>query len=65
LTKEFPEADIAKGKMVLEPHAGFKRTKQNIEHVEKAKWVAPDPGVAKLNTDGAYISTQAGIGMIL
>jgi hypothetical protein len=65
LTKQFPEADIAKGKMVLEPQAGFKRRKQSTEHVEKAKWVAPDPGVAKLNTDGAYTSTQAGIGMIL
>jgi hypothetical protein len=65
LTKQFPEADIAKGKMVLEPQAGFKRRKQSTEHVEKAKWVAPDPGVAKLNIDGAYTSTQAGIGMIL
>jgi hypothetical protein len=66
--KQFPDADDRKGKTVVDPNLGFKRN----THVEdgrqktKKKWQAPDVGMAKLNTDGAFSSKgEAGSGMVL
>jgi ribonuclease HI len=67
LIKQFPDADITKGKMVLEQASGFKK-KQQVDVADqrkKPRWIAPAHGEAKLNTDGAYTQTQVGIGMIL
>jgi hypothetical protein len=51
LTKQFPAADIMKGKMVMKK--------------DKPKWSKPPPGAAKLNVDGSFLSNGAGVGMIL
>jgi ribonuclease HI len=67
LIKQFPEADIGKGKMVVNHQQGFKevatreRTKSG-----RPRWKPPDDLAAKLNVDGAFSSTrQAGAGIIL
>ncbi|KAK1616443.1 hypothetical protein QYE76_021960 [Lolium multiflorum] len=67
LIKQFPSADIIKGKMVVNPEQGFQKTEAQTDGRQKVrkKWVAPPLGEAKLNTDGAYSSQAAGTGMAL
>jgi hypothetical protein len=66
LIKHFPDADIAKGKMVIDPEQGFrlaaseKKAKRETSH-----WTRPPPGFVKLNVDGSFTKTGAGAGMIL
>jgi hypothetical protein len=67
LIKQHPEADITKGKMVVDAHQGFQRKAVQVVRSQsvKLKWILPDHGEAKLNTDGAFDKEGAGIGMIL
>jgi hypothetical protein len=68
LIKQHPVGDITKGKMVVDPYAGFKaRTNQpEGRRKERKHWRVPDVGYMKLNTDGAFVSSiEAGMGMVL
>jgi ribonuclease HI len=66
--KQYPHADMEKGKMVVDHLAGFHR-KQSTEEERRCsrkKWCAPPQGQAKLNVNGAFSpSGGAGIGMLL
>jgi hypothetical protein len=68
LIKQYPGGDIAKGKMIIDQgcHIGVKSQHQDGRKKEQKRWTAPEPGHAKLNTDGAFLnSSEAGIGMVL
>jgi hypothetical protein len=56
LIKQHPEADITKGKMVVDAHQGFQRKAVQAVRSQtvKLRWTLPDHGEAKLNTDGAF-----------
>jgi hypothetical protein len=64
LIKQAPDADIVKGKMVIDQQRGFKRNSrtENRRQLEKQKWLLH----VKLNVDGAYSADgRAGIGMVM
>jgi hypothetical protein len=65
--KQYPEADVVKGKMVIDMNLGFKRNHTGAVVAQKVqqKWKPPDRGLAKLNVDGAFTVDGAGIGMVL
>jgi hypothetical protein len=68
LLKQFPEADVTKGKMVLDENRGFKRGKQKEPRatMEKQKWKPPQDNEAKMNVDGTFSEDgRAGVGMVL
>jgi hypothetical protein len=66
LIKQFPSADIAKGKMVLDPKQGFCMAKGGKEEKhDTCRWTRPPPGMVKLNVDGSFTQNGVGIGMIL
>jgi ribonuclease HI len=67
LIKQFPEADIIKGKMVVDELQGLRRggSAHGAVTKPKQKWVPPGQGEAKLNVDGAFTTNDAGTGMIL
>jgi ribonuclease HI len=67
MIKEFPNADVAKGKMVIEEYKGFKHLRKHQDCAQQVKqyWKPPSQGEAKLNVDGAFTSTGAGAGMVL
>jgi hypothetical protein len=66
LIKQFPSADIAKGKMVLDPEQGFRTAEgEKMEKQQTRQWTRPPPGTVKLNVDGSFTQTGMGIGMIL
>jgi hypothetical protein len=66
LIKQFPSANIAKGKMVLDPEQGFRTVAgEKMKKQETCQWTRPPPGTVKLNVDGSFTQTGAGIGMIL
>jgi hypothetical protein len=67
MIKQFPDARIVKGKMVVDTDQGFKRpaTVSDGRQKERKRWTRPDQGEAKLTGDGAFISTNAGTGMVL
>jgi hypothetical protein len=66
LTKQFPAADIMKGKMVIDQDGGFSRApREEVMKKDKSKWSKPPPEAAKLNVDGSFFSNGAGVGMIL
>jgi hypothetical protein len=66
--KQFPEAAIEKGKMIIDPEEGFCRipTMNDGRQKTKQKWCPPVEGQAKLNVDGAFSSNGgAGTGVVL
>jgi ribonuclease HI len=66
--KQFPEADMAKGKMVVDPKQGFRRDKDVTRKQWKVrqKWKPPDVNTVKLNVDGAYSQDgRAGCGVVV
>jgi hypothetical protein len=67
MIKQFPEADIEKGKMVINEQQGFKKPKKWKEDrkVPRQNWKPPTEGEAKLNVDGAFTANAAGVGMVL
>jgi ribonuclease HI len=66
LIKQFPAADIEKGKMVIDLDRGFNRApREEVVKKDKPRWSKPPPGAAKLNVDGSFASTGAGVGMAL
>jgi ribonuclease HI len=67
MIKQFPDADITKGKMVVDTSQGFKRVPTDADgrQKERKRWLPPDQGAAKLNVDGAFASDGAGAGMVL
>jgi ribonuclease HI len=67
LIKQAPDADVTKGKMVVRPELGFKRADHEGDGRQKVrkKWMRPEPGGTKLNTDGAFTSDGAATGMVL
>jgi ribonuclease HI len=67
LIKQFPAADFVKGNMVLSPESGFNKQGTHADGRQKVrkKWELPGPGEVKLNIDGAFSSTGAGIGLLL
>jgi hypothetical protein len=66
MIKQYPNADVAKGKMVIDSTKGFKRMKETANmQGSKPTWLPPKPGEAKLNVDGAFTQDGAGTGMVL
>ena len=68
LIKQFPAADVVKGKMVVNHEMGLgpKISKQDGRQKVKKKWCPPMPGEVKLNVDGAFVEGGgAGAGMVL
>jgi ribonuclease HI len=68
IVKQFPDSDIAKGKMVINQGQGFRRATNRSEtrKLERPHWAPPTEGTAKLNVDGAFtMDGRAGIGMVL
>jgi ribonuclease HI len=66
LTKQFPAADIMKGKMVINLDRGFSHApREEGPKKDKPRWSKPPPGAAKLNVDGSFASNGEGVGMIL
>jgi hypothetical protein len=66
--KQFPNADIIKGKMVIDQEKGFTQTRKSIVELERPRhaWKPPDANMAKLNVDGAFSPDgRAGRGMLL
>jgi RNA polymerase subunit RPABC4/transcription elongation factor Spt4 len=66
--KQFPEVAIEKGKMIIDPEAGFRRipTIQDGQQKTKQRWCPSVEGQAKLNVDGAFASSgRAGAGVVL
>jgi ribonuclease HI len=67
LIKQFPDADISKGKMVVDHHRGFKKNNKPVEDTTKVKmkWIPPGDNEVKLNVDGAFSrEDRAGIGIL-
>jgi hypothetical protein len=67
LIKQFPAADFVKGNMVISPESGFNKQGTHADGRQKVrkKWELPGPGEVKLNIDGTFSSTGAGIGLLL
>jgi ribonuclease HI len=68
MLKQFPHADVAKGKMVIDPNQGFKRAERRHDVSKQPchAWRPPDGDMAKLNVNGAFSPDgRAGCGMIL
>jgi hypothetical protein len=68
LIKQVPDADIAKGKMVIDQGQGFKKPCRMEDGKKKVrmKWSPPAQDEAKLNVDGAFSGQgQEGAGIIL
>jgi ribonuclease HI len=67
LIKQYPSADIAKGKMCIDQAAGFsvRRGQEGRCSKERQRWKPPKPGWVKLNVDGAFAKGVARTGMVL
>jgi hypothetical protein len=66
--KQAPTADPIKGKAVISHSQGFRSMNRLAEGRQKnvIKWSPPAVGMAKLNTDGSFVSANdAGAGVIL
>jgi ribonuclease HI len=65
LIKQWPDAEIEKGKMVVDDDLGFQKKRIERQKARK-RWIAPTEGNAKLNVDGAFDKAgAAGIGVAL
>jgi ribonuclease HI len=67
MIKQFPDADVTKGKMVLDQSQGFMKQRKPGDGRKQArqKWEPPRENVVKLNVDGAFsCDDPAGVGMI-
>jgi hypothetical protein len=65
IIRQFPEADITKGKMVVDTQLGFKKAPGRDHPKPKEWWQPPEPGSFKLNVDGALTNSAAGIGCVV
>jgi ribonuclease HI len=67
MIKQFPSADIQKGKMVVNQELGFSKHKvEDGRQKVRKRWELPKEGMLKLNVDGAFTCNNgAGTGMIL
>jgi hypothetical protein len=68
MVKQFPNADFAKGKMVVDQACGLKlkRSKDIATKQPSHTWRLPEDSLIKLNIDGAYSPDgRAGCGMIV
>jgi hypothetical protein len=65
IIRQFPEADITKGKMVVDTQLGFKKAPGRDHPKPKEWWQPSEPGSFKLNVDGAFTNSAAGIGCVV
>lgn len=68
LIKQFPMADVTKGKMVISHDQVFQTQRVLTEGRQKTRliWTPPVNGTVKLNVDGAFgCDGAAGAGMVL
>jgi hypothetical protein len=68
MTKQEPNADPIKGKVVLSYNHVSVRVAKHTKKRQRAaaKWLAPREGMAKLNIDGSFVNyDEAGAGMVL
>jgi hypothetical protein len=68
MIKQDPNADMLKGKSVVSYDQGFTCNTKVCDGRQKnnVKWLPPEEGMAKLNTDGSFVSmNEAGAGMVL
>jgi hypothetical protein len=68
--KQFPQADVTKGKMVVQyprEKQGAHQQKKKQRHETTMRWQAPSSGWIKLNVDGLYMQVEGvgGAGMVL
>ncbi|KAK1626172.1 hypothetical protein QYE76_000487 [Lolium multiflorum] len=68
MIKQFPDADVTKGKMVIDQGQGFRKEegrRVNMSTVYQ-RWTRPAENEVKLNVDGAFsMDGRAGVGMVL
>ena len=68
LIKQFQDADVVKGKMVVNPVQGFTNkagTQMDGRQKVRKRWTHPASGEAKLNVDGAFLGKASAVGMVL
>ena len=67
MIRQFPEANVVKGKMVLDHGRGFKSIpKEDGRQKVRKSWCPPEHDRAKLNVNGAFTTDgAAGSGMVL
>jgi hypothetical protein len=65
IIKQFPEADVTKGKMVVDTQLGFKKVPCRDQPKPMKWWQPPEPESFKLNVDGAFTNSGAGIGCVV
>ena len=68
LIKQFQDADVVKGKMVVNHVQGFtNKAGPQIDGRQKdrKRWTHPASGEAKLNVDGAFLGKASAVGMVL
>jgi ribonuclease HI len=68
IIKQFPDADVQKGKMVINQSGGFKQQDKQVAGRQQVKkrWKKPVEGRVKLNVDGGFSRNgAAGAGMVL
>ena len=68
LIKQFQDADVVKGKMVVNPVQGFTNkasTQMDGRKKVRKRWTHPASGEAKLNVDGAFLGKASAVGMVL
>lgn len=58
MVKQFPDADVIKGKMVIDQDGGFKTRPDRVDGRKKVRkrWDPPNENEAKLNVDGAFVA---------
>jgi hypothetical protein len=67
IIKQFPDADIVKGKMTVDQSQGFTKQVKLVDGRKKVhkRWEPPGAGTAKINVDDTFSrDDRAGIGII-